>query len=119
MLPAFAHVGAARALADGVQVERAHDALQFLIIWAAEKFHAQPGRTRVRCVGGGAPGGRFEMMLNGEAIRVVLNHVFYADGCAGTTVSPEWRGDSATSSSASNLAVEIAQVFLTACRYRR
>jgi hypothetical protein len=26
------------------------------------------------------------MMLKGEAIRVVLNHVFYADGCAGTTV---------------------------------
>jgi len=26
------------------------------------------------------------MMLKGEAIRVVLNDVFYADGCAGTTV---------------------------------
>ena len=49
VLPAFAHVGAARAFADGVQVERAHDALQFLIIWAAEKFHAQPGRARMRC----------------------------------------------------------------------
>jgi hypothetical protein len=37
-------------------------------------------------VSGGALGGRFEMMLKGEAIRVVLSHVFYADGCAGTTV---------------------------------
>jgi hypothetical protein len=27
-------------------------------------------------------------MLKGEAIGVVLNHVFYADGCAGTTVGP-------------------------------
>src|ERR1700747_1870050 len=37
-------------------------------------------------MGSGAAGGRFEMMLKGEAIRLVLNHLFYADGCAGTTV---------------------------------
>jgi len=51
VLPALAHVGAARALAHGVEVERAHDALEFLIIGAAEKFHAQPGRARMRCCG--------------------------------------------------------------------
>ena len=54
VLPALAHVGAARAFADGVQVERAHDALQLLIIFAAEESHAQPGRARMRCRGGGA-----------------------------------------------------------------
>ena len=40
MFPAFAHIGAAGAFADGVQIEGAHDALQILIIRSAEIFHA-------------------------------------------------------------------------------
>jgi hypothetical protein len=40
VFPALAHVGAARAFADSVKVERAHDALEFLIVGAAEEFHA-------------------------------------------------------------------------------
>src|SRR5260370_16615952 len=48
MLPALAHIRTARALAHRVQVERAHDALQVLIAFAAEKFDAQPIRPRVR-----------------------------------------------------------------------
>ena len=36
MFPALALIGAARAFADGVQIERAHDALEILIIFAAE-----------------------------------------------------------------------------------
>ena len=47
MIPALAHVGAAGALTDGVQVERAHDALQVLIVRPAKEFHAQPGRARM------------------------------------------------------------------------
>src|SRR6266852_3815656 len=48
MFPALAHVGAARALADGVQIERAHNAFQVLVALAAEKFDAQPIRPRMR-----------------------------------------------------------------------
>ena len=36
------------AFAYGVQIERAHDAFEFLVIRAAEKFHAQPSRARMR-----------------------------------------------------------------------
>src|SRR2546423_1359373 len=45
VLPALAHVRAARAFADGVQIERAHDALQILVALATEKFDAQPIRA--------------------------------------------------------------------------
>src|SRR5713226_6264668 len=48
MFPAFTHIRAARAFADGVQFERAHDALQVLISLPAEKFDAEPGRPRMR-----------------------------------------------------------------------
>ena len=48
MLPAFAHVRATRTFAHGVQVERAHDALQVLIVFAAEEFYAEPFRTGIR-----------------------------------------------------------------------
>jgi len=34
VFPAFAHVRAARALTNGVEPQRAHDALEVLIIWA-------------------------------------------------------------------------------------
>ena len=47
MLPALAHVGAARALADRVQIERAHDALHVLVALAAKKLDAQPIRPRM------------------------------------------------------------------------
>ena len=47
MLPAFAHVGAASAFADGVQIEGAHDALQVLIAFAAQEFDAEPFGARV------------------------------------------------------------------------
>ncbi len=47
MLPALAHVGAARALADRMQVECAHDALQVLVALSAKKFDAQPIRPRM------------------------------------------------------------------------
>src|SRR5260370_19296773 len=46
LLPALAHVGAARALAHRVQVERAHDALQVLVALAPEKLNAKPFRRR-------------------------------------------------------------------------
>src|SRR5229473_5413844 len=48
VLPALAHVGAARALADRVQIERAHDALQILVALATEKLDAQPIGPGVR-----------------------------------------------------------------------
>ena len=48
MIPALAHVGAAGAFADRVQVQRAHDPLQFLIIFAAEEADLQPVGTRMR-----------------------------------------------------------------------
>ena len=47
VLPAFAHVGAARGFADGVKIERAHDALEVLVAFAAKEFDAQPVRARV------------------------------------------------------------------------
>src|SRR6266436_7526265 len=47
MFPAFTHVRAARAFTDGVQFERAHDALQVMIALPAKKFDAQPIRSRV------------------------------------------------------------------------
>ena len=48
VFPALSHVGAARAFADGVEIERAHGALQFLIFRSAEEAHTQPGRARMR-----------------------------------------------------------------------
>jgi hypothetical protein len=47
VLPAFAHVGAAGAFAHGVKVEGAHDALEILVAFAAEKFDAKPVWARV------------------------------------------------------------------------
>src|SRR5271165_296629 len=47
VLPAFTHVGAAGALANGVQVQGAHGALEFLIAFTAKEFDAQPLRPRV------------------------------------------------------------------------
>ena len=64
VFPAFAHIGAARAFADGVQIERAHRALQFLIFGSAKKANAQP-RGRGCAIGGGAESGR---MMNGVAM---------------------------------------------------
>ena len=120
MFPAFAHVRAARAFADGVQIERAHDALQILIILAAEKSHAEPGWARMsRCGVAAAAERRFEIMLKGEAIRVVLNHVFYAHGCAGTTVGLSGAEIPSLPTGSQFAGPETAQVFPTACRYRR
>src|SRR5207302_7450917 len=48
MFPALAHVRASRAFADGVQIERAHDALQVLVTLATKKLDAQPIRPRMR-----------------------------------------------------------------------
>src|SRR5258707_9034436 len=50
VLPALAHVRAARRLANGVEIQRAHDALQVLITLATEEFNAKPVWPRV-CVG--------------------------------------------------------------------
>ena len=61
-------IRAARALAHGVQIERAHDALQVLIIRPAKEFHAQPFRPRM-AAGGGV--GLFARMLKGAAIRYI------------------------------------------------
>src|SRR5271156_1495032 len=47
MLPAFPHIRATRALAYGVELERAHDSLQFLVIRSAEVLHPQPRRPRM------------------------------------------------------------------------
>src|ERR1700677_3089560 len=47
MLPAFTHIRATSALAYRVQVECAHDPLEFLVIRPAEVLHAQPGRPRM------------------------------------------------------------------------
>jgi len=47
VLPAFAHVGATSAFADGVQIERAHDALEILVAFTAKKFDTQPVRAGV------------------------------------------------------------------------
>src|SRR5258707_10456675 len=50
LLPALAPVPAARRFANGVEIQRAHDALQVLITLATEEFNAKPVRPRV-CVG--------------------------------------------------------------------
>src|SRR6266446_33228 len=42
VFPAFAHVGAAGAFADGVEIESTHGALQILIAFAAQEFDAEP-----------------------------------------------------------------------------
>ena len=47
VFPAFAHVGAARGFADGMKVQRAHDALEVVVAITAEKFHAQPVWARM------------------------------------------------------------------------
>lgn len=47
MFPAFPHIWAARALAHRVQVQRAHDALQFLVVRPSKILHTQPGRAGV------------------------------------------------------------------------
>ena len=47
VLPAFAHVGAARGFADGVEIESAHGAFEILVALAAEEFDAEPIRARV------------------------------------------------------------------------
>src|SRR5260370_18705139 len=44
MLPALAHVRAARAFANRVQIERAHDAFHVLVALTTEKLDAQPIR---------------------------------------------------------------------------
>jgi len=75
MFPALSHVWAARRFANGVQIQRAHDALQILIALASEEFHPKPVRPRVRVlawgIGGTAP---FEMMLKGEAMWLVQSY---------------------------------------------
>src|SRR6202008_4466173 len=48
VLPAFTHVRAACRFANGVEIQRAHDALQVLITLATEEFNAKPVRPRVR-----------------------------------------------------------------------
>src|SRR5712671_93416 len=47
MFPTFTHVRAARTLAHRIKAQRAHDALQILIIRPIEKFDAQPVRARM------------------------------------------------------------------------
>jgi len=47
MLPAFPHIRATRALAYGVELERPHDPLEFLVIRSAEVFYTQPRRPRM------------------------------------------------------------------------
>src|SRR5262249_50145953 len=47
VLPAFAHVGAARGFTDRVQFERAHDPLQVLIARTTQEFHPQPAGPRM------------------------------------------------------------------------
>ena len=47
VFPTFAHVGATSAFADGVQIERAHDALEILVAFTAKKFDTQPVRAWV------------------------------------------------------------------------
>jgi hypothetical protein len=49
MFPAFAHVGAARTLANGVQIKSTHDALQVLVALAAKELYAQPLWARLPC----------------------------------------------------------------------
>src|SRR5262249_28639888 len=48
VLPALAHVRAARAFADRVQVQRSHGALQFLVSLAAKEPYTQPIGPRMR-----------------------------------------------------------------------
>src|SRR5207237_4448434 len=47
MLPAFAHIRAAGAFADGMQVQGTHQALQVLEPRYATEFHTQPSGSRV------------------------------------------------------------------------
>ena len=47
MLPAFAHIRAAGAFADGMQVQGTHQALQVLEPLSAKEFHTQPIGSRV------------------------------------------------------------------------
>ena len=96
VLPALAHVGAARAFADGVQVERAHDAFEFLIIWAAEKFHAQPGRARMRCRWWRRAGRQIRNDVKGRSHSRGLESCILRGVQRGHNRSAEWRGDSAT-----------------------
>lgn len=56
VVPAFAHVGAAGAFANGVEIERAHDALEILVTLAAEEFYAEPIGARMRARQGNRDG---------------------------------------------------------------
>jgi len=47
VLPAFAHVGAARGFADGMKIESAHGAFEVLVAFAAKEFDAEPVWARV------------------------------------------------------------------------
>lgn len=75
VFPALAYIGATRAFADRVEIERAHGALQFLIFGSAEEAHAQPGRARVR------HGRRSGIGENGEGSRHVndFDYLLYAE----------------------------------------
>src|SRR3974390_1815777 len=42
MFPTFAHIGATGGFADSVKIEGAHDALEIVVFFAAEKFDAEP-----------------------------------------------------------------------------
>ena len=80
MLPALAHVRAARALADRVQVERAHDALQLLVIGAAKEAHAQPRWPGMRSgAGGGAAASGQDVERRGHSDKLTGQlRLFYA-----------------------------------------
>jgi len=76
MFPAFTHVGAARALADCMEVERAHDALQVLVPLSAEKLDAQPSGRGCTPGGGTSGAGELEMIWNGVAMEFARNAYF-------------------------------------------
>jgi len=76
MFPALAHVGAARAFANRVQIERAHRALQILKALATKNLtRSQSGRG---CEFGAGTGiaGEFEMIWNGVPLAWARNPYF-------------------------------------------
>src|SRR5579862_4415764 len=119
MLPAFAHVGAARAFADGVEVKRAHDALQFMIIGTTEKFDAQPGRAWMRCRWWRRGGRQVRNDVKGRSHWRGPESCILRGWLRGYNRWAEWRGISGTRFWASNLTAEIPQVLPNGCRYRR
>src|SRR5260370_39867610 len=78
MLPALAHVGAARALADRMQVGCGHDALQVLVALSAKKFDAQPIRRRMHLRRGHRHRWSIRDDVDGRSNWARLKPLFYA-----------------------------------------